>query len=123
MFEKIVSLIERAVVALEKLASANNSAPDTASSTEAPAKPPRKQKAEAPPAPTPPPSDDDFLNEPSAEPEVKYERADVKKALQDYGAKHGMDKAQALFIKVSGVKALSDLPVEKFAEVIAAIKK
>lgn len=124
MFEKIVLLIERAVVALEALASASSAgsaSPPAAGASETPAKP-RKTKS----APeTPPPADDseDFLGEPAAKDEPKYERADVKKALQDYGAKNGMDKAQALFIKVSSVKALSDLPVEKFAEVIAAIKK
>lgn len=122
MFEKLLSLIERAVVALEKLSSSpGETLSGGTAATEAPAKPARKQKAE--PTPTPAASEDDFLNEPNDVPEVKYERADVKKALQDYGAKHGMDKAQALFIKVSGVKALSDLPIEKFAEVIAAIKK
>lgn len=128
MFEKILSLIERAVVALEKLASASSSmqAPSTGATTgattEAPARAGRKAKAETL---TPPATDDgdDFLNDtPAAKEAPKYERADVKKALQEYGAKHGMDKAQALFIKVSGVKALSDLPIEKFAEVIAAIK-
>lgn len=123
MFEKIVSLIERAVVALETLAAlAAGAASSPAATPEAPAKQTRtRQKVEAT---TPPPAEDDFLSDPPAAPETpKYERADVKKALQEYGAKHGMDKAQALFIKVSGVKALSDLPVEKFAEVIAAIKK
>ena len=122
MFAKFLLLIERAVVALEKLATA--STPDVSATPEAPAKQTRTRK-QPDAAPTPPATaDDDFLNEPpAAEPEVTYERADVKAALQEYGKKHGMDKAQALFIKVSGVKALSDLPVEKFAEVIAAIKK
>lgn len=121
MFEKILSLIERAVVALETLASAG-AASSPAATPETPAKQTRtRQKAEAPPAP---PAEDDFLNEPeSKEPEVKYERADVKAALQEYGKKNGMDKAQAMFQKVSGVKALSDLPIEKFADVINATKK
>lgn len=127
MFEKILSLIERAVAALEKLASASSSAPVSgaltagATTSDAPAKTPRKPKPEAP---TPPPAADDFLNEPEAAPEEKtYERADVKAALQEYGKKNGMDKAQKLFQEVSGVKSLSDLPIEKFATVINATKK
>lgn len=122
MFEKIVSLIERAVVALEKLAIAGPSPQSDAQAPEAPAKATRTRKQpEATPAP---PADDDFLGDGgSKEPEVTYERADVKQALQDYGKKNGMDKAQALFQKVGGVKALSDLPIEKFAAVIEATKK
>lgn len=122
MFEQIVSLIERAVVALEKLAAVSTTNAPAASSEPVKATRTRKQ-AEAPPPP--PAGDDDFLGDGAdkTEPEVTYERADVKKALQDYGKKHGMDKAQALFQKVGGVKALSDLPIEKFAEVIAETKK
>lgn len=124
MFEKFLSLIERAVVALEKLATA--STPDASATTEAPPKQTRARKtAEQATAPPTVVADDDFLGEPAAEPEpeVTYERADVKAALQEYGKKHGMDKAQALFQKVAGVKALSDLPIEKFADVIKATKK
>jgi hypothetical protein len=122
MFETLLSLITRAVVALEKLASAGDVAGAGTPATEAPAKATRtRTKApEAPPTPPQTSGEDDFLNEPQAEPEVKYERADVKKALQDYGAKHGMPKAQELFKQVSGVSSLSDLPIEKFAEVIKA---
>lgn len=120
MFEKILSLIERAVVALEKLAS-QPVATDAASAPEAPARKPRaSSKPVEPPAQLP--TDDDFLGE-DPPPAVKYERADVKQALQEYGKKHGMDKAQALFQKVSGVKALSELSVDKFEAVIEATKK
>jgi hypothetical protein len=119
MFEKIVSLIERAVVALEKLAS-GAFVPEAQPAPEAPAKATRTRKQ---PEAAPPPADegDDFLGDaPAAK---TYERADVKQALQEYGKKHGMDKAQALFQSASGVKALSDLPIEKFAAVIEATKK
>lgn len=123
MFEKFLSLIERAVVALEKLASVTT-APDVSASTpEAAPKQTRTRKAPAE-APTPPADDaDDFLDEPAAKEEPKYERADVKKALQDFGSKKGMDKAQALLLEHGGVKALSELPIEKFASVINATKK
>lgn len=126
MFEQIVSLIERAVVALEKLAAVSTTnAPAPAASSETVKATRTRKQAEAPPPPPPPAGDDDFLGDGADkdEPEVTYERADVKQALQDYGKKHGMDKAQALFLKVGGVKALSDLPIEKFAAVIEATKK
>jgi hypothetical protein len=118
-----VLLIERAVVALEKLATVGT--PDASAPTpEAPAKQTRTRKTPEAPQ-TPPPADDDgdFLDEPVAKEEPKYERADVKKALQDYGSKKGMDKAQKLLLDEGGVKALSDLPIEKFAAVINATKK
>jgi hypothetical protein len=121
MFEKLVSLIERAVVALEKLA-AGGFVPEAQPASEAPVKATRARKTAE--APTPPASEDDFLDEkPSAEPEVTYERADVKQALQEYGKKHGMPAAQALFKEASGVTALSELTVDKFAAVIEATKK
>lgn len=122
MFEQLLSLITRAVVALEKIAGATPSsavnAPDAA--PEAPAKDTRTRKANAE-QPQTPPADDDFLGG-DAEPEKEpvYERADVKAALQEYGAKHGMPKAQELFKSASGVSSLSDLPIEKFAAVIKA---
>lgn len=126
MFEKVLSLIERAVVALEKIAAAGVSATSAQPAAETPSKPAKTAKPVKETPPPAPPADDDFLSEtpePKPEPEPKFERADVKKALQEYGSKHGMDKAQELFKKISGVGALSELPIEKFAAVIAATKK
>ena len=49
-----------------------------------------------------------------------YARSDVKKALQDYAGKH--DKAAAIKIikEVGGAEALSQIPEDKFAAVVAA---
>jgi len=124
MFEQFIALFTRAVVALEKIAGGALNVQDTPA-PEAPAKPAGKGKGKQAEAPTPP-AEDDFLggdSESEKDPEPTYERADVKKALQEYGAKHGMPEAQKLFKDASGVTSLSDLPIEKFAAVINATKK
>jgi hypothetical protein len=115
MFEKLLSLIERGVVALEKLAVPVATAAGAATVAAA-AKPAKVTKPPKAPEPEPSPFDDP----PAAEKE--YTRQEVRDALVAYSQKDGQSQATAvaLVAKVGGVDKFSDLPKEKFAAVFKA---
>lgn len=114
MFEKLLSLIERGVVALEKLAVPVVTAAGAAAV--AAAKPAKVTK----PTRAPEPEADPFADAPAAEKE--YTRQEVRDALVAYSQKEGQSQATAvaLVAKVGGVEKFSDLPKEKFAAVFKA---
>lgn len=107
MFETLLSLIERGVAALEKIAAAGGVqvAATAANESAGEGKPSRKQKATSE----------------QAQPEKEYTDADVRKALTEYGEKTGdMDKARELLKKHGDVSALKDLKKDKYAAVVKA---
>ena len=127
MIEKFLSLFERFVVAVEAIASqagplvvpTSNPTPVT----EGP-KPSRSRAArKEDPQPTPTDNGIDFLGGSAANPPKKYERGDVKAALEKLVAKSGSSTAFSLFQSVGGVQSLNDLPEAKFAPVIEAVEK
>lgn len=126
MLEKLIALFERLVIATETLAGAATPAAGTAPT--APAEGPKparsrtvkETKSEAPPAAA---DDLDFLGTGQTAPAKTYERGDVKAALEKLVKKSGQPAAFELFQKVGGVKALNDLPAEKFAAVVEAVEK
>jgi hypothetical protein len=119
MFEKLLSLIERGVAALEKIAAspspAATAAPAAAAGATAAAKP-GKTKPKAPE-----PEADPFADPPAVQ-EKEYTRQEVRDALVAYSQKDGQSQstAVALVAKHGGVDKFSDLPKEKFAAVYKA---
>ena len=133
MLEKILSLFERAVTALENIASAGKVDPQQTApgGLVAPEAAPRQARSRAgkaveTAAPATPAADNDFLGGGPASPEIdlrKYERGDVKAALTKLVEKFGQEKAFKLFVSSGGVQSLNDLPEDKFAVVIDAANK
>ncbi len=126
MLEKIVSLFERAVAALEKISAGSVALPSVVPVTGpgvSAETTPRQTRSRTTKAETPPASDNDFLGGSTA-PVVeakKYERVDVKAALMKLKDKVGQDVAFKLFVSVGGVPSLNDLPEEKFTAVVDAV--
>jgi hypothetical protein len=132
MIEKFLSLFERFVIAVEAIASKAGPLAVPANEQAAPAaegpKPSRSRAAAADkkkdePKEQAPATDTsfDFLGGASA-PAKKYERGDVKAALEKLVGKAGSAEAFKLFQAVGGVQSLNDLPEDKFATVIKAVE-
>lgn len=127
MFDKLLALLERFVVAVEAIAAAGGTLQAPANAPADGPKPSRSRAAKdkEDKAPTPPATDTsfDFLGGSATNPAKKYERSDVKAALEKLVAKVGQPAAFALFNKEGGVQSLQDLPEDKFAAVIEAAEK
>lgn len=126
MFEKLLSLFERLVLAAEKIAGGAPAAAATA-----PVAKPARGKPAAKDTPPPaadldldgPGADEDFLGGES-EPTKKYTRDEVRAALIEFGKRAGDPaKARAVLKSVGGVEILSELKEDKFAAVVEAAKK
>jgi hypothetical protein len=127
MIEKFLSLFERLVVAVEAIASKAGPLVVQPSEQATPAEGPKPSRSRAAadkkkdepkdPAPT---TDNsfDFLG---AAPK-KYERGDVKAALEKLVAKSGTSTAFTLFQSITGVQTLNDVPEDAFAKVIKAVE-
>lgn len=129
MIEKFLSLFERLVAAAEAIAAGGGAAPAQAAPAAEGPKPSRsraaaadKKKDEAPKDQAPAADNGfDFLGGTSA-PAKKYERGDVKAALEKLVGKAGSAEAFKLFQAVGGVQSLNDLPEDKFAAVVKAVE-
>jgi hypothetical protein len=127
MLEKFVSLLERAVAALEKLASAPVAVPAGAATPQENAgtsKPAKSSKPKETPKEPEKPKDDTSFLDADEESVVEYTKDDVRNALIEAGKRLGAsDKAQAILKKVGGAETLGGLDKSKFAAVIKAAKE
>ena len=122
MFDKIIALFERLVIAHERLAASQesmlsnclcNSTDLVDEIKEAVVEPPKEKKTRGKkkeePTPEPAPVEEPVTPE-VVEPEIKEVSHDeMKTAVKAYAVKHGTDKAKALIVEVGKAEKLADI--------------
>ena len=121
MFDKIIALFERLVIAHERLAASQEALLQNCSSVatvEPPVTEPEPQKEKktrgkkkeetATPEPEATPVEEPVTPE-VVEPETPVSHDEMKTAVKTYAAKHGREKAKALILEVGGAETLAEI--------------